>query len=153
MNRRDFVRRSCVACLGATALGPLLALESCTPTLFVTGRLLDDGLLLDVKEFALPGGSRAQPAFRAYVVVRHDDLAYPIGVFRHGPAEFTALWLQCSHLGAEVQINGEGLQCPAHGSEFSNRGAVTSGPADVPLRTFSVTVDKQQLFINLRRPV
>ena len=153
MNRRDFVRRSCAACLGATALAPLLALEGCAPTLFATGRLNSDGLLLDLKEFVLPGGRRAQPTYRPYVVVRHDDLAYPIGVFRHGPAEFTALWLQCSHLGAELQVNGEALQCPAHGSEFSNRGAVTSGPADAPLRVFPVTVDNQHLFIDLRRPV
>jgi Rieske Fe-S protein len=153
MNRRDFVRRSCVACLGATALGPLLALEGCAPTLFATGRLNNNGVMLDLKEFVLPSRGREQQTFRSYVVVRHDDLAYPIGVFRQGPAEFTALWLQCSHLGAELQVSGEALQCPAHGSEFSNRGAVTNGPADVPLRTFPVTVDNQELFIDLRRPV
>ena len=46
---------------------------------------------------------------------------------------------------------GDYLQCPAHGSEYDNRGKVTNGPADKDLRTFPVTIDNNQLFIDLRK--
>jgi Rieske Fe-S protein len=111
-------------------------------------------VVVKVTDFELPAAGPGEvAAYRACVVVSHDELRFPIAVFRHGPAEFSALWLECSHLGNELQVIGEALHCPAHGSEFSSRGAVTSGPADVPLRKFPVTIDRQYLFIDLRRPV
>ena len=50
--------------------------------------------------------------------------------------------MQCTHQGAELQASGDMLQCPAHGSEFNNKGTVTNGPADTDLRTFPVTVNQ-----------
>jgi len=43
------------------------------------------------------------------------------------------------------------LQCAAHGSEFNNRGMVRNGPAISNLRTFPVTVNQDQVFIDLRK--
>jgi Rieske Fe-S protein len=57
--------------------------------------------------------------------------------------------MQCTHQGAELQAFGDKLQCPAHGSEFSNRGQVESGPATAPLRTFPVSADNNELKISL----
>jgi Rieske Fe-S protein len=65
--------------------------------------------------------------------------------------EYTAVWMRCSHQGAELQASGDQLQCSAHGSEFSNKGKVTNGPADTDLRTFPVTVSNNELFIDLRK--
>jgi Rieske Fe-S protein len=59
--------------------------------------------------------------------------------------------MKCAHQGAELQASGDYLQCPAHGSEFNNRGYVTSGPASTNLRTFPITVNEKEIFIDLRK--
>ena len=59
--------------------------------------------------------------------------------------------MKCAHQGAELQASGDVLQCPAHGSEFNNKGIVTNGPASTNLRTFTVTVTNNELFIDLRK--
>jgi len=59
--------------------------------------------------------------------------------------------MKCTHQGAELQASGDVLQCPAHGSEFNNKGLVKTGPADTNLRTFPVVVNNNELFIDLRK--
>ena len=58
--------------------------------------------------------------------------------------------MRCTHQGTELQASGDRLQCPAHGSEFDNKGTVKTGPADKALRSFPVTVSNNQLFIDLK---
>jgi Rieske Fe-S protein len=89
-------------------------------------------------------------AHRPFIIIRNEALQYPICLYRFGETEYTALWMRCSHQGAELQASGDRLQCPAHGSEFNNHGLVTSGPADKSLRAFPVTLTNNQLFIDLR---
>ena len=57
--------------------------------------------------------------------------------------------MQCTHQGAELQVYGDRLQCPAHGSEFNSKGLVTNGPAMSPLKSFLVEVQNQSLKIKL----
>ena len=90
-------------------------------------------------------------AYRSFLIIRNEALQYPICVYRFSDTEYAALWMRCSHQGAELQASGDFLQCPAHGSEFNNKGKVTNGPADNNLRTFPVTVTTNELFIDLRR--
>lgn len=90
-------------------------------------------------------------AYSSFVIVRNDVLKYPICVYRINENEYTALWMQCTHQGAELQASGDVLQCSAHGSEFSNKGEVRNGPADKPLRTFPVSVTNKEIFIDLRK--
>jgi Rieske Fe-S protein len=58
--------------------------------------------------------------------------------------------MRCPHQGAELQVFGDRLQCPAHGSEFNDKGVVKTGPADTNLRTFPVSINKDQLLISLK---
>ena len=58
--------------------------------------------------------------------------------------------MQCTHQGAELQVFGDKLQCPAHGSEFTNKGIVQSGPAETKLRSFPVIIEANQLKISLK---
>ncbi len=61
-----------------------------------------------------------------------------------------ALLMRCTHQGTELQVFGDKLQCPAHGSKFANNGDVTNGPASSGLRTFPIVIDNQQLKVSLK---
>ena len=147
MNRKDFIINSCAACLSATALSGLLA--SCKSTRYITGRLNNDGVLVDIDDFKITRKGRA--GYRSFIIVRNEALQYPVCVYRFSDHEYSALWMQCTHQGTELQASGDFLQCTAHGSEFSNKGKVTNGPADKDLRSFPVTINNNQLFIDLRK--
>src|SRR5512145_3085904 len=42
---------------------------------------------------------------------------------------FAALSSICTHRGCTVDISGQGLACPCHGSQYDREGRVTRGPA------------------------
>lgn len=147
MNRKEFLLKGCTACLSAIAI--TTGLSSCFTTQYVPGSLNNDGLTLKKSDFKL--AQKGGTDFRSFIIVRNDALKFPICVYRHSDNEYSALWMQCSHQGAELQASGAALQCPAHGSEFNNKGIVTNGPASRNLRTFPVTISKDELFIDLRK--
>jgi nitrite reductase/ring-hydroxylating ferredoxin subunit len=49
-----------------------------------------------------------------------------------------ALTSICTHRGCSVRWRGEGFVCPCHGSAYDRQGAVTQGPARLPLRHLAV---------------
>ena len=145
MNRRHFIKNSCVACIGLATSATLL--NACAGIRFVPGKIEKDGISIDKKEFSL----KEKGKYRSYIIVRNDALLFPICVYRFNETEYSALWMQCSHQGAELSVSGDTLQCPAHGSEFNNRGMVTGGPADRNIRSFPVSIVDNQVFIDLRK--
>jgi len=147
MKRREFIINSCTACLSVTALAGLIS--SCKSTQYVSGKLNTDGLIVDPEDFKIK--EKGNIAYRSYIVVRNEELKFPVCIYRFSDKDYSALWMQCAHQGAEVQVLGNFLQCPAHGSEYDNRGHVTNGPAVRDLRTFPVTLANKQLFIDLRK--
>ncbi|HET6765942.1 MAG TPA: Rieske 2Fe-2S domain-containing protein [Chitinophagaceae bacterium] len=146
MDRREFIKNSCTACLSATVIGTVIS--SCTATSYISGTLEKDGLFVDADEFVTK--QNGKPVYRSFVIVRNDALQYPVCVYRFNEGEYAALWMRCTHQGTELQASGDRLQCTAHGSEFDSKGLVKTGPADKSLRSFPVTVSNNQLFIDLR---
>jgi Rieske Fe-S protein len=146
MDRRKFIRSSCTACLTATAVTGVLS--SCAPTRYISGTLGKDGLTVDANDFI--SKQNGKTTYRSFIIVRNDALQYPICVYRFSDKEYSALWMRCTHQGAELQASGDYLQCTAHGSEFDNKGTIKNGPADRNLRNFPVTISNNQLFIDLR---
>ena len=129
MNRKDFLVKGCTACLSALAISS--GLISCsTTTHYLSGKLEKDGITLDKNDFKLSHKGST--------------------VYRHSENSYSALWMQCAHQGAELQASGDVLTCPAHGSEYNNKGVVTNGPASRNLRTFPVTITDNVLFIDMR---
>ncbi|MEO7800707.1 MAG: Rieske (2Fe-2S) protein [Ginsengibacter sp.] len=147
MERRTFIKSSCAACIPFCAL-PLM-LDSCAALTNTTGKIVKDGLALNTEDFIIK--EKGSSAYRSFLVVRNDTLKYPICVYRVNANEYTALWMKCAHQGAELQAAGDTLQCPAHGSEFDNKGQVTNGPAISNLRTFPVSINGATLFIDLKK--
>jgi len=147
MDRRNFIAKGCTACLSITVMPALLT--SCTSTRYLTGTVEKDGLRLNKSEFKITG--KGSKAYLSFLVIRNDAFKYPICVYRFSEQDYTALWMRCTHQGTELQASGDFLQCPAHGSEFNNKGKVTNGPADDNLRTFPVVVSNSDIFIDMRK--
>jgi len=147
MKRRDFISSSCMACLSAGTLAAVFS--ACQSTRYLSGQLNNDGLVLNPDDFKIT--QHGKTAYQSYIIVRNEELKFPVCVYRFSDTQYSALWMQCAHQGAEVQVAGSSLQCPAHGSVFDNRGHVTNGPATNNLRTFPVTVTNNQIFIDLRK--
>ena len=146
MNRKEFIKTCSMACVGAGAFGTLL--QSCGVSKILTGAIDESELIVSLADFETNAGREIH--YKKYVIVNNEKLQYPICVYRFDATNFLALWLKCTHQGAELQVFGDKLQCPAHGSEFTNKGTVAGGPADVNLRTFPVIVEKNQLKISLK---
>jgi len=146
MDRKDFIKSCGFACLGGAAMAALL--QGCTSTKIMNGIIAGDDLIVPITDFETRAVNQIH--YKKYVVVQNDMLQYPICVYRHNENEYAALWMRCTHQGAELQVFGDKLQCPAHGSEFNNKGAVQTGPADSKLRTFPVTIENSQLKISLK---
>jgi len=147
MDRREFIKNSCTACLSLTVLSSLAV--SCSATKYVSGVIVEDGINVSKNDFAVK--QKGGTAYSSFIIVRNEALQYPICIYRFNEDEYSALWMKCTHQGAELQASGDVLQCAAHGSEFNNRGMVRNGPAISNLRTFPVTVNQDQVFIDLRK--
>lgn len=144
MNRRKFISTGCISCLGGGLL--LSLMESCSSSKLINASIIDADMIVPLKHFSDEKQSHA----KKYVVVHNDKLQYPICVYRINENTYHALLMKCTHQGAELQVFGDKLQCPAHGSEFNNDGTVASGPAANALRSLPVTVEANSLKISLR---
>jgi len=147
MQRREFIKNSCTACLSLSVLSTFIV--GCVSTKYVPGTLGKDGLFLSKDDFEVK--QKGGTAYSSFIIVRNDALQFPVCVYRFSDNEYSALWMKCTHQGAELQASGDVLQCPAHGSEFNSKGQVKNGPAGANLRTFPVTVTNNEIFIDLRK--
>jgi nitrite reductase/ring-hydroxylating ferredoxin subunit len=143
MIRKEFIRSCGFACLGGGVLMSLM--EGCGSTKIISGTIIDSDMVIPAAAFALK-----ENKFRKYVVVQNDNMKYPICLYRADEGNYTALLMRCTHQGTELQVFGDKLQCPAHGSEFNKKGIVQNGPASVNLRTFPVAIKNDQINISLK---
>lgn len=146
MDRKEFIKSCGFACLGATTLGVLL--QSCAGSKMITANISGENIIVPLTEFEVVKNNKK--SYRKYVVVQNPQLQFPICIYRFSDQDFTALYMRCTHQGAELTVYGDKMVCSAHGSEFDNKGNVQSSPADKPLRSFPVTIDNQHLKISLK---
>jgi nitrite reductase/ring-hydroxylating ferredoxin subunit len=146
MDRKDFIKQCGFACLGVAGVSVLT--QSCTGSRQINASLKNNELQVPLSSFII-SKKEGPSQYKRYVVVRNDQLNYPIVVYRNGENDYTALLLRCSHQYNELNVNGSLLTCAAHGSEFDATGNVVNGPADTKLRSFSTAKDNQNLYIQL----
>ncbi len=146
MDRKVFIKTCGYACLGASTLG--LLLQSCVGSKMIAGQITGDHLTVPLTTFEEL--KKEAIVFRKYIVVTHNQLKYPICVYRFSDTEFIALNMQCTHQGTELTVYGDKMVCSAHGSEFDNKGNATHPPADKPLRSFPVHIVNKSLLISLK---
>lgn len=144
MNRKKFIVQCGYACLGALALPPLL--QACSSINLIQNNRVNGKI--DGSDLVVPLSAFNDK--NTFVIVLHDDLNYPICVYRFTKNDYSALLMACTHQGTELQVFGNTLECPAHGSEFNNRGEVENGPAEKNLHTFPVNVEADRIKISLK---
>lgn len=146
MKRREFIRTSCLTCIGGSVL--TFALQGCSSAYYAKQvDLKQNDLVIKKREFVEI--KKDKQSIRNVIVVKHEKLGFPIAVFRLDENQYSAIYLECTHQGNEVQPHGNYLVCEGHGSEFDNKGKVTQGPAEKALRTFAVKTDQENIYINL----
>lgn len=146
MNRRKFLSATCIGCMSGGLM--LSLLESCGVSKMAAGTIEGSDMLVPITDFEV--NKNGNISYRDYLVVNNDMLNYPICVFRFDDNNYEALLMKCTHQGTELQVFGDRLQCPAHGSEFNNKGKVESGPASTPLKSYPVTITNKKLKISLK---
>lgn len=146
MDRKEFIRTCGFACLGGATLAVLL--ESCAGTnYFAQTNYANNQIAIPKTEFIKV--TKDKSIQRKYVLVRHDKFSYPICVYKLDEENYSALLMQCTHKGCELQAQGDFLICPCHGSEFTNQGVVQNPPAEQDLQTFKILIDNENIYIYL----
>lgn len=145
MNRRKFITTTCISCMSGGLM--ISMLEGCSTTKVAAVAIEGSDMIVPLADFINKKGD--QTSYKQYIVVQPEKLKYPICVFRLDENKYEALLMRCTHQGTELQVFGDRFQCPAHGSEFNNRGEVKQGPAATPLRKFPVTLTNNQVKISL----
>lgn len=147
MDRKKFIKRCGHACIGGLFIPSVL--QGCSSMKLISKNRVNaeiegTDLLIPLSSFEV--GEQK----RLYIIAQHPMLKYPICVYRFGEEEYTALVMACTHQGTELQVFGERLACPAHGSEFNSKGGVENGPAEESLRSLPVRMEAERLKISLK---
>lgn len=135
--RRNFIKQSCMACMGLTALGSLVsACGSSRAVIHPTWT--QEALQISLDAFLTASA----------VVVRHKNVEYDILVVKEA-TQYTALQMRCTHNDIGLTYAGKKLICSAHGSEFDLHGQVLKAPASRNLHSYRTSVQDQQLLVHL----
>lgn len=140
MERRDFLRVSCLGCAQMTIGTGLLSLTGCATLPLV--KVESDGRRLQVPTSAFAESSS--------VIARTPKLSYDVLVVKLPGGEARALYLRCTHEDQPITATASGLHCPSHGSRFAMDGSVEEGPATVPLETFTVRQEADHYIVQLQ---
>ena len=150
LNRQDFLRQAVLktcgmACLSTSVL--TTALTGCASVYYAQApRLKGWAIQISKKEFDLDGNAKRQ---RPFMVVEMRNQTHPIYLRRVDENRYTAVLMQCTHQGNDLNAHDGYLSCPAHGSEYDTDGRVTEGPAEESLKRYNVTTDEQYIYINI----
>lgn len=146
MDRKQFLKTCGIGCLAG--LAGISVLQGCSAPQILSKEIDGSDILVPAADFEIKGKNGI--SFKKYIIIQNELLKAPICVHRFSASDYAALFMVCTHQGAELQVFGDKLQCPAHGSEFSSRGHMENGPADKDLRKFPVLIENHVLKISLK---
>lgn len=144
MKRDEFIKTCGSICLSTSAVAALL--QSCGSVHYASHVLEGNTIKLNRSEFIEL--IKGQQVTRSFVIIKDVNIPFPICVYNNGE-ETTALLMQCTHQGCEVNPNAFSLVCPCHGSEFDTKGKVINPPAEEPLTSYKVSTDADHYYIHL----
>ena len=148
MNRRRFLRvleHGGAAALGARVGSASVAaslLAACGGLRFAPSSLQGSLLMVARADITAAG-----------VLVDAPEGALPIFVRAVENDRVRALSTRCMHRGCQVEPAADRFVCPCHGSEYAADGSVLTGPTELPLVEYRVTVADTRVTIHLDEPV
>ena len=146
MQRKEFIKTCGLACIGTTAIGTIL--QSCSSTnYFAQSTYSNNQITINKKEFIVTDKEKSRQ--RAYVIIKNNNLYFPICLYKISEENYSAVLMECTHKSCELQPQGNFLVCPCHGSEFTNKGIVQNPPAEENLKSFNITTDNDNIYIQL----
>lgn len=146
MNRRAFIKSSCKTCV--TALPVYWLVQACQVTKSITNyQFLQGKIILKKSEFLVQKNN--QSMYKKFIVIKPEQNDFPIVIYRVNEQQFNAYSLKCTHQGCELTPYDIAMVCPCHGAEFNLKGQVTSGPAETDLQSYSITIDNENIYIQL----
>ena len=138
--RRKFIGEAGgLATVICSGIGVSFILDSCSSIQYVEATLEKNQLIVSKSAFVE----------NTFVVVRNKTLPAPIYLIKENNESYKALLMLCTHKECTLKPTGNFLSCPCHGSEFSNTGQVMKSPAEENLKTYSVSIDKENINIHL----
>jgi Rieske Fe-S protein len=137
MERRTFIKNSCIFCVGNAIALPFL--NSCQSIPIYKTTSLNKKIKVPVTAF---GESN-------YLVVKPADINYDIAVMKKSNSEYFSLVMNCTHADNPVIFTGKYFQCNLHGSTFSIYGKVEKGPAEKSLVRLQCELIENEININL----
>lgn len=135
LDRRDFVTTCALACCGALLAGCVSMVTHPVPV--SGGRVRIP--LAKYPELSRPAGA---------IKVQPEGMQDPVYVLATSSG-FTAVSPICTHRGCTVDVSGERLVCPCHGSTYDREGRVLKGPAQRALQRFTVSRTGDELILEL----
>lgn len=142
MERRKFIKSSCNFCLLAATGYFLSELSACSPASY---KVIKTEIVNNSIEIPLASFSESNFQF-----VRPKGWYYDIAVQKKEQDVYDALLMQCTHQNNQLFPTGNGYVCNLHGSQFDKTGKVTKGPAEIPLKHYSTSVEQDKLIIHLK---
>ena len=141
MQRRNFLTKSCKACLLGAAGYIVPQLTGCAPSMPVYKTAVNNNNIN--VPLTLFDKSTVQ-------LIRPQGWYYDIAVRRKEDNTYSALLLQCTHQENQLTPTGNGYYCSLHGSTFDKDGNVKKGPAEQHLQEYTTTVGNNSLIIHIK---
>lgn len=146
MNRKTFLSKCTRACFFLGISG--ISIEGCAPSNYFAKHSYSENILaVSKKEFTYIKNDKSIQ--RKFVMIKMDNLSFPICLYRISENKYSALWMECTHNSCELHPHEQYLVCPCHGSEFSDLGIVQNPPAEKNLKIFQTNSDEANIYIHL----
>ncbi|MDX2172799.1 MAG: Rieske (2Fe-2S) protein [Bacteroidota bacterium] len=146
MERRDFIKSTCLTCAGS--IGAAWLLQACTTQKYITNvTTKENKLVIKKSEFTVI--KKEKTIQQKFILIKPETMQFPIALYKLNDNEYKALYLQCTHQGCELSPHETMMVCPCHGAEFNSKGEVTTGPAETNLKSFFTSTDNENIYIQL----
>ncbi len=140
MDRKEFLKSGCTACLCAAAAMLLPATQGCSPAYSVFNTVPVSNKI-EVPLSLFEKGSLQ--------LVRPKGWLYDIAVQKKTDGTFDALLMQCTHMENQLTPAQNGFSCSLHGSRFAADGKVLKGPAEINLRKYNTVINNSSVIITI----
>lgn len=139
VSNRDLGRREFLGLCTCAAAGSLLA--ACASVLVRQVPVANGRVELALAQY--PELAQAGAALQ----ILPEGQQHPLIVVVDQGGKHSVISSECTHKGCTVEVQGERIVCPCHGSTYDRRGEVLKGPAQRALRKYPARLTSDGILI------